>query len=391
MSSELAVPLVPWLRERHWVAADCVAALCLLAVLVAGALGRTPQFAVPGWLTVTVAVVAAALVAVRRLWPVPVLAAELAASAMLAALAVGGNPAVVVALALYTAAVTRPPRTSLVLLAVALLVSIPAEAVPLLAGQPRPEAQAGLALTGVSVLVLATAWALGTAVRVRRLYAVRTAGQLTRQAAAGERLRIARELHDVITHDLTLITVKASVASYLPGSRPDDMRAALAVIEATGRDALAELRRMLGVLRSDGANAGGVQLAPAPGLAGLPALAAGAEQAGVSVELDVDCGRELPAVIGLSAYRIVQEALTNVVKHAAPAACRVRVAVEDGELIVEVTDDGPRRRAAPPQADGHGIPGMRERAALFGGRLDAQPLPQRGFRVAARLPLAGAP
>lgn len=390
MSFELPVPLVPWLRERHWLAVDCAAAGFLLVALVGGALDRTPVFAVPTWLTVAAAVVAAALVAVRRLWPVPVLAAGLAANALLAALAVGGDPAVVVALSLYTATVTRPPRTSLVLLAAALTVSIPAEAVALLAGHPRPEAQAGTALILLSVLALTTAWALGAAARMRRLYAVRTTEQLTQQAVADERLRIARELHDVITHHMTLITVKASVASYLPDSRPEDVRAALAVIEATGRDALAELRRMLGVLRSDRVTAADEHLAPAPSLAGLPALAAGAAQAGVNVELDVDCGRELPAGIGLSAYRIVQEALTNVVKHAAPATCRVRVRIEDGELAVEVTDDGQHRRGVPPQAGGHGIPGMRERAALLGGQLEAQPMPHRGFRVAVRLPLAGA-
>lgn len=384
MSVELAVPLLPWLRERQWLAVDRVAAVALLVVLAGGVLRRTPEFGAPEWVAVTAAVVAAALVAVRRRWPVAVLAVELAANALLAVLAVGGNPAVVVALALYTATVTRPPRASLVLLAVSLAVSVPAEAVPLLFGRPQPDLQTGLTLVLLSVLVLAAAWALGTAVRVRRLYAMRTTGKLTEQAVAEERLRIARELHDVITHGMTLMTVQASVASYLTDSRPEEVRAALAVIETTGRDALAELRRMLGVLRADGP-AG--ELAPAPGLADLAALATSAEQAGVSVELDVAGDREVPAAIGLSVYRIVQEALTNVVRHAAPAVCRVRVGIGDEEITVDVTDDGQHRRAAPEPA-GHGIIGMRERAALFGGRLDAEPLPYRGFRVSARLSLS---
>lgn len=387
MTVDLAVPLVPWLRERHWLALDCVGAVVLLVVLVGGVLGRTPQFAVPAWLPVAAAVLAATLVAVRRLWPVGVLAVELVANGVLAALAVGGDPAVVVALALYTATVTRPPRASLGVLVVALVVTIPAEAVPLVAGQPRPEPLTGMTLMLVSALVMATAWALGAAVRMRRLYAARATEELTHRAVLDERLRIARELHDVITHGMTLITVQASVASYLTDSRPADVRATLAVIETTGRGALAELRRMLGVLRSDRGLSGDAHLTPTPGLADLATLAAAAEQAGVSVELDVTGERELPAAIGLSVYRIVQEALTNVVKHAAPAACRVHVGIGDGEIAVDVTDDGQHRPAAPSDTGGHGIIGMRERAALFGGRLDAEPLPCRGFRVAARLPL----
>ncbi len=388
------MPLLPWLRERHWWAVDCVGAAGLLAVLIAGVLGRAPQFDAPTWLIVSAAVVAGLLVAVRRLWPVAVLGVALVANAVLAVLTVGGNPAVLVALALYTATVRRPLRASLMLLAVALVVSLPAEAVPLVAGHPRPEPRTGMALLLVSVLVLVTAWALGAAVRGRWLYTLRSTEQVRDQAVTDERLRIARELHDVITHGMTLITVQASVASYLIDSRPEQVRAALDVIETTGRDALAELRRMLGVLRSDNVTPSGGQLAPTPGLADLPALTVAAEQAGVSVELDLDPQfdtiGELPAAIGLSVYRIVQEALTNVVKHAAPATCRIRVRIADREITVDVTDDGQHRRVARPEDGGHGIVGMRERAALFGGQLDAYPLPDRGFRVTARLPLARA-
>jgi signal transduction histidine kinase len=388
VSVELAAPLVPWLRERHWVAVDGLVAAALLGVLVGGALTRTGAFGAPGWLSVAACVLAAAPVAVRRRWPVPAFAVVLAGNAVLAALDVGGNPAVVVALALYTVAVRHAPRRSLVPLAVALGVSVPAEVVPLVTGTLRPEASVGATLITASVLVLTAAWALGLATRARRLYTARTAEQHTRRAVGDERLRIARELHDVVTHSMTLITVTASVASYLTESRPEEVRAALDVIESTGRGALTEMRRMLGVLRSDGAATGtDDQRAPAPGLPDVSALAERTTAAGVPVDLDIRGDGELPTAVALSAYRIVQEALTNVVRHAAPARCRVRIDIGDADVVIDVTDDGHRH---PRAGGGHGIIGMRERVALFGGRLDAGPMPHGGFRVTARLPLASA-
>jgi signal transduction histidine kinase len=214
-----------------------------------------------------------------------------------------------------------------------------------------------------------------------------------RRAVTEERLRIARELHDVITHSLSLITVKASVANYLVESRPEEVRATLTLIETTGRGALTEMRRMLGVLRADSDTGqpvtgdAGNGRAPAPGLAELAALAEHAAEAGVHVDLDVPADHDLPEGVPLAAYRIVQEALTNVVKHAAPTRCRVRVSRTGNEVLIDVTDDGPGRNSRPAAAaGGHGIVGMRERAALFGGELEAAPGPHGGFRVTARLP-----
>jgi signal transduction histidine kinase len=190
---------------------------------------------------------------------------------------------------------------------------------------------------------------------------------------------------------MSLITAKAAVANYLIDAQPEGVGDALTVIEDTGRHALAEMRRMLGVLRSDtpGADPGG-ERAPAPGLGDLVVLAEHARQAGVAVDLDVPPGNDLPEGVALAAYRIVQEAMTNVMKHAAPTSCRVRVARTGPEVLIEVTDAGGHRPAMPPGPGGHGIIGMRERAALFRGEFEAGPGPSGGFRVTARLPLASA-
>jgi signal transduction histidine kinase len=166
-------------------------------------------------------------------------------------------------------------------------------------------------------------------------------------------------------------------------SQPEEARKALAAVEATSRQALVEMRRLLGVLREEAEPRR--SLAPAPGLAELEALAAEVARAGVRVEVRIEgTPAALPAGLDLSAYRIVQEALTNVVRHAGPATARVTVGYATGTVTVEVVDDG---RGGDPADGGHGIPGMRERAALYGGTLEAGPLPGGGFRVAATLPL----
>jgi signal transduction histidine kinase len=177
-------------------------------------------------------------------------------------------------------------------------------------------------------------------------------------------------------------------------SQPEEARKALAAVEATSRQALVEMRRLLGVLRADTEPRG--SLAPAPGLADVEALAAEVARAGVRVELRIEgTPAELPAGLELSAYRIVQEALTNVLKHARPAGATVRIAYEPGQVVIEVTNDGQgsgsafgrRSTDSDPQIRGSGIAGMRERAALYGGTLEAGPRPEGGFRVAASLPL----
>jgi signal transduction histidine kinase len=185
-------------------------------------------------------------------------------------------------------------------------------------------------------------------------------------------------------------------------SRPEEARKALVAVEATSRQALVEMRRLLGVLRQEAEPRG--SLAPAPGLAEVEALAAEVARAGVRVEVRIEgtpC--ELPAGLDLSAYRIVQEALTNVVRHAGPATARVAVRYSPGQVALEVVDDGGNKSlesASGRQREdsdrqihrsGLGIAGMRERASLYGGTLEAGPLPGRGFRVAATLPVEGPP
>jgi signal transduction histidine kinase len=291
-------------------------------------------------------------------------------------------------------AVSRPPRQSALVAALALVLSTAAEAAGVVASPHRIAGQVTLDLIAATVAVLAAVWVVGAARRAQLRYEARSAQQATRRAVADERLRIARELHDVITHSMSLITVKASVANYLIDCRPEEVRAALALIETTGRSTLTEMRRMLGVLRADSDTVplapgdAGSERAPAPGLDDLAVLAELAAEAGVHVDLDVPAERDLPDGVALAAYRIVQEALTNVVKHAAPTRCRVRVGLTGHDVLIDVTDAGHGRRAQPALTGGHGIIGMRERAALFGGDFEAAPGPDGGFRVTARLPLA---
>jgi signal transduction histidine kinase len=205
-----------------------------------------------------------------------------------------------------------------------------------------------------------------------------------------ERLRLARELHDVVAHAISVIAVQSGVGAHVAKTQPEEAAKALAAIEVTSRAALIELRRLLGVLRQEGEPEG--SLAPVPGLADLDALLAEVAKAGLGVRLRVEgTPSPLPAGVDLSAYRIVQEALTNVVKHAGPARAQVVVGYRDHDVTVEVTDDG--RGVTAPTGDGrarvgHGLIGMRERVQVFGGDLEAGPRPGGGFRVAARLPLA---
>jgi signal transduction histidine kinase len=250
-----------------------------------------------------------------------------------------------------------------------------------------------------NALVIAAAWLLGHFVGVRRAYTARleqtaelerARAEQARQAVAEERLRLARELHDVVAHSISVIAVQSGVGAHVAKTQPVEAAKALAAIEATSRAALTELRRLLGVLRQEDEPQG--DLAPVPGLADLDGLLAEVAKAGLAVRLQVE-GRpaQLPAGVDLSAYRIVQEALTNVVKHAGPARAQVAIRYLDHEVVVEVTDDG--RGAAAPTGDGrarvgHGLIGMRERVAVFGGDLEVGPRPGGGFRVAARLPLA---
>jgi signal transduction histidine kinase len=243
-------------------------------------------------------------------------------------------------------------------------------------------------------VVMGLAWLLGDRARTRRAYleqARQRAQDLERQrdqqaeiAAAAERARIARDLHDAVAHGLSIVVIQAQAAAGAMEKRPVVARAALASIVSTGRESLAEMRRLLGLTRPDGPD-----LVPLPGLGDLPALVERVRAAGLPAELTVTGdGADLPTGVGLSAYRIAQESLTNTLKHAGPSAT-VAVDVHCGPEAVEltVTDTGKGSGGPPDERRGMGLRGMRERVAMLGGTLHAGDAPDGGFRVRARLPV----
>jgi signal transduction histidine kinase len=279
----------------------------------------------------------------------------------------------------------------------------------------RPNSVRAAAATAVAVVVaatsardpvfavvvsalFATAWLLGDNVRTRRAYLreleqraarlEREREEHARRAAAEEQARIARELHDILTHSVSVMTVQAAAAGDVFETQPGQAHEALKAIESTGREALTELRRLLGRVRSDDGDAG--RFAPQPGLAQLDALIDQVRATGLAVELKVaGTPRELPAAIDVSAYRIVQEALTNTLKHARAANVEVVVRYEGDAVELEVVDDGMAQVAG--AEAGRGIIGMRERAAVLGGELEAGPRTGGGFAVGARFPVEVAP
>ncbi len=242
-----------------------------------------------------------------------------------------------------------------------------------------------LAIVTVS-LVTIIAWLIGNSIRQAQTQAELLRVQAATQTVMAERLRIARELHDIVAHSIGIIAIQAGSGRSVLDARPDQAREALATIEATSRETLSGLRRMLTGLRraEPEPGAGQAPLGPA-GLAGLDRLAVTTLDAGVQVDVDWRGSREpLPADIDLSAFRIIQEAVTNVVRHAGTGQCQVLIDQRDGQLSIEVTDSG---RGGSPAGTGYGITGMRERATLLGGDFSVGPRPGGGFRVAARLPV----
>jgi signal transduction histidine kinase len=274
-------------------------------------------------------------------------------------------------IAIGSLAAARPPRVSLV--ALAALLGLTA-----LNYVTQPSEDATFAM-----LLPVVAWALGEAARNRRI----AIEQASRRAVGDEQARIARELHDVLAHSVSVIVVQAAAADDVFDERPDQARAALRSIESAGREALAELRRLLGAVRTQ-ADAEGEPAHPQPGLDRLGELAEPLRAAGLEVALHRE-GSEgaVPAGVDLSAYRIVQEALTNTLRHAGASRAEVTVRAAPGLLELDVLDDGHGGGAPSEDGAGRGIAGMRERATMLGGTLDAGPLPEGGFRVHARLPL----
>src|SRR5215218_2880269 len=353
-----------------------------------------------GWAYALLAIGPAALL-VRRRWPSRVLAVALACGLVYAARTYPEGPSsLAVYPALWTVALTRPRRTAW-LAATGTAVAVAGMEL-FLYGDTMFDGEPLYA----AVTVFAAMW-WGEAVRARRAYvaelrdraerAERTREEEARRRVDEERMRIARELHDVVSHTIGVISVQAGVAAHLLHRRPDKAADSLAAIRQASDEALGELHAMLGVLREGDGDGGRAPLTPAPGLAELDALVAQAAGAGVEVTVSLEGEpRRLPPAVDLACYRVVQESLTNVVRHAGASRAEVTVTHHDGRVVVEVTDDG---RAGPTDGSGagsgngngagsgQGILGMRERARALGGSLEAGPRPGGGFRVQATLPV----
>jgi signal transduction histidine kinase len=343
---ERSARLPIWAGRPPW-ADDALLAAGLAAFGVygtIGAAGNQPASRPPGVLAWGLLLAASAAVAFRRRHPLAVLAVTATATAVWLATRHPYGPVFLpLCVAVYTAA----------------------------ASAHRRRFPALVAWVGGLLVAL---W-VGRAAGVRRERGVEEG----RRRADEERLRVARELHDVVSHSIAMINFRAGVALHVIDRRPEEAKAALEAIRQGSTGAMQELRAALGVLRDPG----GSPRAPGPGLAQLGELVAGVAGAGRAVEVVVEGDpAELPPAADLAAYRVVQESLTNVVRHAGPAAATVRVAYQPGRVVVEVSDDGPGPAAGP----GSGITGMRERVAAAGGELDAGPRPGGGFNVTARLP-----
>jgi signal transduction histidine kinase len=385
------------LRPAHWIVVDCVAAVLMAPSNKVGSL-RCPLWV--GLILLAMAVFPAAL---RRLWPRAALAVVVLGAAVATALDTRGYVPLAVGYAIYLIPLRVPRREALVLLLAALAVL--AAGLGVYAANPAVLGDFGdtarlAAQDGLYVLV---AWLAGFTVHQQRSYTAATRERAEREVreqlaqarriSSEQRLQIARELHDVLAHTVSLIAVQAGVANYVAETYPKEAARALASIEATSRGALREMRALLAMLRADGTDDTSVRLdaglLPAPGLADLDGLVARTAEAGLLVELEVSGERPvLSAGIDLAAYRVIQEAVTNVLKHAGTDGCQVRVDYRQDGFCVQVTDGGAGGARAGAGL-GHGLVGMRERVGMYGGRFHAGPLPGRGFQVTASFPLTG--
>jgi signal transduction histidine kinase len=385
-----------WLRRRSWVGD-------LAVVLVFGVFAwfGTVQSVQEGdgnarrsldWLAWVLLAAATGSLVARRRWPAAVLVVTCAATAASVALGYPTGPIWATPLiALYSAAATG--RRALALLAAAVLAAVPVVWALLDAGTP--------AEVGLTVLLVALALAMGEVSRGRRDYlaeaerraveAERTREETARRHAGEERLRLARDLHDITAHTIAVIAIQAGVAEEALDrfeADPEPAREAVRAIRASSREAMAELKATVTMLREGAAPRG-----PLPGLDQLEELVDMARSAGVRVELAVSgVARPLPPAVDLTAYRIVQESLTNVLRHAQATSATIRLRYEPDVVEVEVDDNGQGSGRPPPGvlgtgSAGHGLAVMAERAAAVGGRLVAGPKQASGFRVHARLPV----
>ncbi|WP_326770488.1 sensor histidine kinase (plasmid) [Streptomyces sp. NBC_01591] len=378
------------LSRRQHIALDCAFVFVYAAaLLLTGSTADAPSSTAPSpapvpWERLVLIAAATVPVAVRRIWPLPVFVAVLAVTVVAVVRDATWDPFLAAAFAMYTVALTVPShrwwQRWLPGLALAALALAGAAGATHAGDAYWWRGGPGLLLLGFTALL--GAWQLGRAARQRRAFAIRAAEQIAQRAVTEERLRVARELHDVVTHSMGLIAVKAGVANHVLHVRPQEAHDALQVIERTSRTALNDMRRMLGVLRTPEGERQPASLGPVPGAVALPELVG---QAGA--QLTMRGVENLPDGVALAVYRIVQEALTNVAKHAGPdSRCRVEVAANGRDVRIDITDDGGGRAPLTKTTGGHGIVGMRERVAMYGGTLTTGPRPEGGFAVHASLP-----
>jgi signal transduction histidine kinase len=351
------------------------------------------RLADPAYLGYALLTVSGLVLVARRRWPVAVLATTAAASIAYYTAGYPDGPGWVgLFVAMYTVTAQGDGKRSVNIVAAAIAVLT---AVWLLTADLTPLETAGWVFFRIGVSVMAAA--AGDMVRARRELlaeaqqraerAERTKEEEARRRVDAERLRIAREVHDTVAHAIAIINVQAGVTAHVLDKRPERARETLQTIEQTSARALGELRATLGVLRGAGDDD---RRAPAPGVAQVEELAGMAREAGLDVKVEVRSPpQELPSAVDGAAYRILQESITNAIRHAGPARVTVSLSYGPDDLEIVVADDGRGPRDAPDGTGGggRGIVGMRERAALLGGELTAGRRPGGGFQVQARLPL----
>ena len=370
------------LEFRHWVAIDIAAAAAMLAIVSVRAPAGSHEMTTHTPAGAALACVAALAVASRRRWPLLALAASTAAqmAATHAGAAFTQETLLAMALATYTVARVKPALPARVALLSVLAACILASFLTPGSMRESPgfgSAPVAFVWAAAEAAFASAVWAIGRAMRSAAAYNERYAKATVQE----ERLRIARELHDVVAHSMSVIAVQAGAGHFLIRDRPEEAEKALAVIETTSRESLNQMRRLLDMLREERPG----DLLPAPGLADLPELVDQTRRAGLEVALAITGSpRDLPAGVDLAAFRVIQEALTNVLKHSGTSHCRVSIGYQADGVTITVTDDG----KGPYDGEaGHGQAGMRERVTMYGGTFQAGPRPEPGFGVEAWLPL----
>lgn len=376
---DFRAPISEW-SQRRLIVLDVIVAI--LAAVVLAVSSPAPQ--IEGWVKLVVILIVAAPLAARRFWPLPMFFLSLTGAIVSAALGVASGPGfVAAAFALYTVAVETPhlrrePTIAIAILTIAVLM-VGAF------GGPAAEFDIGVSDVVVGVAAMGVAWTSGRYVQQRHRYEAASADHLAQTAVSKERVRIARELHDIVAHTLSLITVKASVARHVAATHPDETRVALEVIESTSRDATDEIRRLLAVLRPEA-----YEPSTPHRVSDIPRLVERMDNRESEVDLRISDAERLSASLQAAIYRIVQESLTNAVRHSPQSWIRVIVERDDDGICVEITNgpspvEHPRRRK-PPAHRGLGLMGMKERAALHGGNVDAGTTSEGGYRILARFP-----